>query len=515
MYNEFYGFSEKPFEVIPDPKFIYLIPHHQDILDSVIGGIKDRKEFISVTGAAGTGKTALFYYLLTTLETKIKGVFIPRPFTTFRDLIRNILLELDPAAAHEGKTNPFDQLMNYLNQMSVRDELMALIIDEAQCLSKEVIEELQAFFDRVPKLVQVIFVGQPEFEDKLNSQGLRWLKQRIKIQLQMKSLSEEESSDYIDHRLRLVGRNILDLFTPKAISMIYNYTQGTPLGMNILCDNAFRVGYTLSRKSIDVDIIQKVVNELEGPGSQKAPLHSIKQTKTLWPSTLRLKVSLKIVSFAILVLVCLGGLTLLFRGGFQQGSVKWGDFKTLKSPPVDTHLPEPKPILPESFRLPSPPPASLTAKRKEDQLIEIVTVKAGETISFLLQKYYRMTHTTLIDIVLDFNPEITNAHLILVNQEIKIPRITEELFLIQSSESTYKIYVGTFSTPDIPKIYRDEPSLAGKEIEIIPRKISAQETWYRVVVGKFDNKGEALKVIHLLREKGLMPSLKSLGTVPK
>jgi general secretion pathway protein A len=508
MYNAFYGFSEKPFEVILDPKFIYLTPHYQEILDSVIGGIKDRKEFISVTGAAGTGKTALLSYLLTTLEKKINGVLIPRPFNTFRDLTRNILLELEPSAAEDDKINPFDQLMNYLNQISARDERLALIIDEAQSLSKEVMEELQIFFNRVPKLVQIIFVGQPGFEDKLNSPGLRWLKQRIKIQLQMKSLTEEESSDYIDHRLRLVGRSILELFTPKAISMIYNYTQGTPLGINILCDNAFRVGYTLSRKSIDVDIIQKVINELEGPGSQKAPFDSIKQTKTLWPSTLRLKVSLKIVSFAILVLVCLGGLILLVREGFQQGSVKWGDFKTLKSPPVDTHQPEPKPISPESLGLLSPPPASLTAKRKEDQLIEIVTVKAGETISFLSQKYYRMTNTTLVDIVLDFNPEITNANLILVNQEIKIPKITEELFIIQSSESTYKIYVGTFSTPEIPKIYRDEPSLAGKEIEIIPRKVSAQETWYRVVVGKFDNKGEALKVIHLLKEKGLLPSFR-------
>jgi phage tail protein X len=257
-----------------------------------------------------------------------------------------------------------------------------------------------------------------------------------------------------------------------------------------------------------VDIIQKVIKELEGPSLQKGLFHSIKQPKTLWPSALGLKVSLKTVLFAILFLVCLGGLILLVRGGFQQRSVKWGDFKTLKSPPVDTHPPEPKPVSPESLKPPSPPPASLTAKRKEDQLIEIVTVKKGETISFLSQKYYRMTHTTLVDIILDFNPEITNAHLILVNQEIKIPRITEELFIIQSSEGTYKIYVGTFSTPDITKIYRGEPSLAGKKIEIIPRKVSAQETWYRVVVGKFDNKGDALKVINLLKEKGLLPSFR-------
>ncbi len=508
MYNEFYGFSEKPFETIPDPKFIYLTPDHQEILDSVICGIKERKEFISITGTAGAGKTALFYYLLTTLEKRIKGVFIPRPFTTFRELIRNILSELDPAAAQEGKINHFDQLMNELDQMSARGELLALMIDEAQSLSKEVMEELLILFNRMPKIVQIIFVGQPEFEDKLNSPGLRWLKQRIKIQHQMKSLTEEESSDYIDHRLRLVGGSALELLTPQALSMIYNYTQGIPLSMNILCDNAFRVGYTLSRKSIDVDIIQKVIKELEGPGSQKALFHSIKQPKTLWPSVLSLRVSLKKVSFAILVLACLGGLILLARGGFQQRSVKWGDFKTLKSPPVDTHPPEPKPVSPESLKPPSPPHASLTNKRKEDQLVEMATVKTGETISFLTQKYYRMTHTTLVDVILDFNPEITNAHLILVNQEIKIPKITEELFIIQSSEGTYKIYVGTFSTPDISKTYRDEPLLAGKEIEIIPRKVSPQETWHRVVVGKFDNKGEALKVIHLLKEKGLLPSFR-------
>jgi general secretion pathway protein A len=505
MYNEFYGFSEKPFEVVPNSKFIYLTPHDQNLLDSLISGIKDREEFISITGAAGTGKTALLYHFLNTLKNKVKGVLILRPIHNFRKLLKDILWELDLSPTHEGKIDPYHQLINYLEQVRDRGEQLVIIIDEAQSLSREVMEELQVFIDRVPKIIQIIFVGQSVFEDKLNSSGLRSLKQRIKIRLQMKPLSEEESSDYIDHRLRLVGRSIFELFTPRAISLVYDYTQGIPLVINILCDNALRVGYELTQKRIDVDIIQKVIEELEGPGSPKRSLPSIKQTKAQRPSAPHSKVSIKIVSFAMLALVCLGGVLLLIRGGFQKGSTQWGELKTFKSHSVDTQNPKSKSIPPESLKLPPLPSPSHVDKRKEKQFIEMVTVKAGQTISSLSQEYYRMTHTTLLDIILDFNPEITNVHLILINQEIKIPKITEELFIIQSSEGTCKIHVGTFSNPDISKLYRNERFLMGKEIEVLPRKVSAQETWYRVVVGKFDNREEALKAIHLLREKGLLP----------
>jgi len=499
MYNKFYGFSEEPFAGVPNPKFIYLTPHYQNLLDSVINGIKEREEFISITGAAGTGKTAFAYHLLTTLKNKAKGVLIPRPINNFRELLRVILWELESSSTQEGKTDPFNQMIKYLEQVRDNGEQLVIMIDEAQSLSRELMEELQVFIDRVPKVIQVIFVGQSAFEDKLNSSGLRSLKQRIKIRLQMKPLSEEESLTYIDHRLRLVGRSIFELFTPRAISLIYDYTQGIPLVINILCDNGLRVGYELTQKRIDVDIIQKVIEELEGPGSPKRSLPSIEQTKAQRPSGLHFKVSIKIVSFAILALVCLGGIILLVRGGFQKGSTHWGELKTLKSPSVDAQSPEPKPIPPEPRKLPPPTAPSFIAKGKEKHFIEIVTVKAGHTISSLSQEYYRMTHATLLDIILDFNPEITNVHLILINQEIKIPKITEELFIIQSSEGTCKIHVGTFSNPDILKLYRNERSLIGKEIEVLPRKVSAQETWYRVVVGKFDNREEALKVIHLLK----------------
>ena len=116
---------------------------------------------------------------------------------------------------------------------------------------------------------------------------------------------------------------------------------------------------------------------------------------------------------------------------------------------------------------------------------------------------------TLIDFLLDVNPDITNVHLIIVDQKIKVPYITEELLMIQSADRTYKIHAGTFETPDSAKLFSNEPALKGKKIEILPRKVSPRETWYRVMVGKFDNKNEVSKTISLLKKKGLLPAFET------
>jgi hypothetical protein len=151
----------------------------------------------------------------------------------------------------------------------------------------------------------------------------------------------------------------------------------------------------------------------------------------------------------------------------------------------------------------SPPTSSMPSKT--DILEEVIEVQRGQNISLLAQKYYRTANATVIDLILDCNPDITNAHLITVNQKIRIPRITKESLIIQSPDHTYKIHVGTFWASNFARLYRDEPSLKGKEIEILTRRISPQETWYQVVIGKFNSKDEILKEIDLLKKKGLLP----------
>jgi general secretion pathway protein A len=505
MYNEFYGFSEKPFELTPNPRFLYLTRSHREALASMTHGIKNPKGFISMTGEVGTGKTTLIYSLLNNLDEKVKTVFIFHTTITFNDLLKTILRELDLTAVKENKMDLLHQLIQYLVLMGTRGETLAIIIDEAQNLPRKVMGELQMFSNLESKVIQIVFVGQPELEDKLNSEDLKQLKQSIKIRCQIRVLSEEESKGYIDHRLRLVGSSSSEIFTPKAISMICSYAQRIPRVINVTCDNALLMGYSLPKKRIDVDIIREVIKNMEGPSLQKTIPSSTTIANKFRAFPFGLQFSLNKAYPIIISLLFLGALILLTLRYFEQKSAKTWDIKSIKSRYVDT---EPSSTS-TSIQI-TPPSASIATMGREYKLKEVVVVKKGQNISQLTQKYYGMANITLIDFILDLNPEITNVHLIIVNQKIKIPNITEESLIIQSPDRTYKIHAGTFETPDNAKLYSDEPVFKGKKIEILPLKVSPRETWYRVVIGKFDNKNEVLKMISLLKENGLLPAFGGL-----
>ena len=149
---------------------------------------------------------------------------------------------------------------------------------------------------------------------------------------------------------------------------------------------------------------------------------------------------------------------------------------------------------------PMPPPPS----RTETRVNKIVTVESGDTIISLSQKYYQRADITLLDKILEINPEITNPHLILAEQKLKIPEINEASLVVPSPDGTYKVHLGTFSRPEYADSYKNEPILKGKSIEVIPRKLSPQETWYRVFAGNFQTRAEALKAVQTLKEKGLL-----------
>jgi len=264
MYNKFYSFSEEPFEVTPNPRFLFLTPSHREALDSMINGIKNRRGFISITGEVGTGKTTLIFTLLSSLDEKTKSAFIFHPTITFKELLRAILMGLDLRVIEESEPALLYQFATYLGQMDA-DGIIAIIIDEAQILSEEVLRNLPMFSDLESRAVQIVLVGQPEFENRINSQGLRQMERQVKLRCQIRRLTVEESQNYIDHRLKLVGSSSSQVFTPKALSMICSHAQGIPRIINILCDNAFLKGYRLSKKRIDVDIIRRSIRDMESP----------------------------------------------------------------------------------------------------------------------------------------------------------------------------------------------------------------------------------------------------------
>jgi len=235
----------------------------------------------------------------------------------------------------------------------------------------------------------------------------------------------------------------------------------------------------------------------------------------------------KRISLILLSLLCVVLFILLIRGGLKQKPPNTWSIESIMKHRFDTETAskEPPPQTTKQERLEAPaapshqdsksqellqsiaPPSSGSRSHKHEEGVsgKVIVVQKGQTISSLVQKYYHMLNPTLVDLILEFNPGITNADLIRIDQTITIPEITKESLIKPSPNHTFKICVGTFWTPGSIEPYKNEWVLKGKRIEVLPRRVSPTETWYRVVVGDFDNKDDALKVIELLKEKKLLP----------
>ncbi len=361
MYTEFYGFSEKPFELTPNPRFLYLTRSHREALASMIHGIKNRSGFISMMGGVGTGKTILIHSLLNHLDQSVKTVLIFHTTITFADLLKTILQELGLEPASENKRDLLHQLIQHLVQMGRTGETLFVIIDEAQNLPQKVLKEAQMFCELESKVIQVLFVGQPNFADKLKSDDLKLLRRSIQTECQIRELTGAESMEYIDHRLRLVGGSSSRIFSPAALSLICSYSRGIPRVINTLCDNALVTGSRSLKKTIDVDIVREVIKNMEGPSPQRRIPSSTAIVKKFraFPFGLRFLLS-KTFLIILFSLICLGTLIFLTRKHAEQESGKKTGITALESHYIDIELPS----VSASSQAPSRSPSTVAARRQ-------------------------------------------------------------------------------------------------------------------------------------------------------
>ncbi len=265
MYEQFYGLRENPFNVTPNPEYIYLGKHHREALAQLLYGVREKKGFIVITGEVGTGKTTLIHYLLDKMDgNHTKTALLFNPKLTVDDFIQYILKDLGVRVQGKSKGEYLHNLHRYLLHAYQRDERVILIVDEAQGLKPELLEEIRLLSNLETsrsKLLQIVLLGQPELDKTLSQPGFRQLRQRINLRYHLLPLSEKETREYITKRLRIAGAKE-PIFTGKAMKEIYLESGGIPRLINIICDNALLNGYALDQKLVDKVSVKEVAKDL-------------------------------------------------------------------------------------------------------------------------------------------------------------------------------------------------------------------------------------------------------------
>src|SRR5215472_1971398 len=267
MYRKFFGLTRDPFEISPDPYFFYPTPRHNEALANLNYGVQLRKGFVVVTGEVGTGKTLLVRCLLDVLNrNQIAFAYVFNPRLSVPDFLRYMLMDLRLPTTGRTKSEMLAHLNNYLIARFRRGTTTALVVDEAQLLSWELLEEVRLLTNletSQQKLLQIVLSGQPELDQKLDSFELRQLKQRVSLRCQLEPLTEEETGGYIGRRLHIAGLpKDSKLFSMSAIAAVFKHSRGIPRLINTICENSLLSGYAKRMAVIAPEIIEEAVRDL-------------------------------------------------------------------------------------------------------------------------------------------------------------------------------------------------------------------------------------------------------------
>jgi type II secretory pathway predicted ATPase ExeA len=267
MYKSFYGLKENPFNVNPDPRFLFLTKQIEEALTGLMYGIQTRKGFITLTGEVGTGKTTLINRLLDWLHhRRARTAFLFNSRMNSSQLFDFILAEFDIPCESKSKSQQLLKLNHWLLERYRDGETVVLIIDEAQNLTYPVLEEIRLLTNletSTEKLLQIVLSGQPELEEKLKLPQLRQLRQRIMLRCRTTPLSEEQTRDYIAERLRIAGASGEPIFSTKTVETIHVYSLGIPRVINLLCEHSLVNGFVEQQRPIQPKIIEEVAHEFQ------------------------------------------------------------------------------------------------------------------------------------------------------------------------------------------------------------------------------------------------------------
>jgi general secretion pathway protein A len=493
MYNSYFGFLESPFSVTPDPRYFYTNPVYLEAYATLRYGIEAKKGFIVITGEVGTGKTTLLRKLLHNLEDTVHSVFVFNTYPSFLELLQFTLHDLGVTPKDTSKVTMLQELSDYLIQQHKRGHAVAALIDESQNLSDTVLEDLRLLSnletDR-EKLLQIVLVGQPELEAKLEKPGLRQLKQRVALRCRLGPLKQEEVDPYIDFRLRTAGYKGKSLFHRDAVQQIAFYSQGIPRLMNIICDNALLIAYAESKKIVSPDMIKQVARDLRigsevqitkreanpaVPASQPEQKTIVRKVPSPVPEHRLRRLVRTGVGTLLGILLLVGAASLI-----EPQSTPKTSGKNLE---VITHTPN------QEF-VPKKANAEAELKRKDHR----VTIRHGATISKIAIDTYGANTALGMDLIKEFNPQIDDLNWVTAGEDLLLPSLTRETLLRQQPDGSYRLIVASFQSESGADEYAQMLSNKGYQVSIIPRRVADDLLLHRVEIDGLKNLEEANQI---------------------
>jgi general secretion pathway protein A len=266
MYKNFFKLQSNPFGTSPDPRFLYMMPHTREVLACLEYGISARKGFTVLTGEVGTGKTTLLRRALSSFsDRKISTAYVFNPRLDVLDFLEFVLTDFGLVPATRTKSGMLLQLNRWLIERFRMEEACVVVIDEAQNLSWELLEEIRLLTNletSSEKLLQIILSGQPELEEKLKHPSVRQLRQRVALWCRTQSLTDAQTSAYVAERLRIAGASWA-IFTQQALDRVHRYSRGIPRLINLICEHSLIVAFVEQMEHVTPEIVEGVALELE------------------------------------------------------------------------------------------------------------------------------------------------------------------------------------------------------------------------------------------------------------
>lgn len=267
MYLDYYGLTEPPFDITPNPRFLFYSAKHREAFNHLLYGIRERKGFVQLTGEVGAGKTTLCRAMLEHLNGHFSTALILNPVMSADEMMKAIAIEFGLDVKGMDRLDCVATINNFLLWQVEQGKDAVLIIDEAQDLTDELLEQVRLLSNLETdnrKLLQIVLMGQPELRDRLNNPRLAQLRQRITVRYHLLPLKKPEINHYIQHRLEVSGAQNGPYFTQPAIWRIYHYSGGIPRLVNAVCDKALLAGFVNHTERLDYRVIGVAIRELEG-----------------------------------------------------------------------------------------------------------------------------------------------------------------------------------------------------------------------------------------------------------